>query len=156
MMPRWAILFIGVLIAVDQAVKHLMLSMVFNPPRIIEVTSFFNFVPVWNSGVSFGLFGDSGTSRWILVGLALVIIVVLFFWLVRAGGGIVVFALTLVVGGALGNVVDRIVYGAVIDFVDIHGFGFHWPVFNVADITIVVGTALLLYDGLFGSARKLK
>ena len=156
MMPRWAFLFIGVLIAVDQAVKHLMLSMVFNPPRIIEVTSFFNFVPVWNSGVSFGLFGDSGTSRWILVGLALVIIVVLFFWLVRAGGGIVVFALTLVVGGALGNVVDRIVYGAVIDFVDIHWFGFHWPVFNVADTTIVVGTALLLYDGLFGSARTLK
>lgn len=155
-MPRWAILFIGALIVVDQSVKHLMLSMVFDPPRIIEVSSFFNLVPVWNSGVSFGLFGDSESSRWILVGLALAIVIVLLVWMVRAGGGMVVFALTLVVGGALGNVVDRIVYGAVIDFVDIHGFGFHWPAFNVADTTIVVGTALLFYDSLFGSTRTLK
>ncbi|MDE0779736.1 MAG: signal peptidase II [Alphaproteobacteria bacterium] len=156
MMPRWAILFIGALIVVDQSVKHLILSMVFDPPRIIEVSSFFNLVPVWNSGVSFGLFGDSESSRWILVGLALAIVIVLLVWMVRAGGGMVVFALTLVVGGALGNVVDRIVYGAVIDFVDIHGFGFHWPAFNVADTTIVVGTALLFYDSLFGSTRTLK
>lgn len=154
-MPRWAIIFIGVLIVVDQAVKQLMLSMVFDPPRIVEVTGFFNLVPVWNSGVSFGLFGDSDTSRWILVGLALAIVVVLLIWLVRAGNGMVVFALTLVVGGALSNVVDRVVYGAVIDFVDIHAFGFHWPAFNVADSTIVLGTAMLLYDGLFGSPRAI-
>ena len=154
-MPRWAIIFIGVLIVVDQAVKQLMLSMVFDPPRIVEVTGFFNLVPVWNSGVSFGLFGDSDTSRWILVGLALAIVVVLLIWLVRAGNGIVVFALTLVVGGALSNVVDRVVYGAVIDFVDIHAFGFHWPAFNVADSTIVLGTAMLLYDSLFGSPRAI-
>jgi signal peptidase II len=154
-MLRWAIIFIGVLIVVDQAVKQLMLSMVFDPPRIVEVTGFFNLVPVWNSGVSFGLFGDSDTSRWILVGLALAIVVVLLIWLVRAGNGMVVFALTLVVGGALSNVVDRVVYGAVIDFVDIHAFGFHWPAFNVADSTIVLGTAMLLYDGLFGSPRAI-
>jgi signal peptidase II len=140
---------------VDQAVKQLMLSMVFDPPRIVEVTGFFNLVPVWNSGVSFGLFGDSDTSRWILVGLALAIVVVLLIWLVRAGNGMVVFALTLVVGGALSNVVDRVVYGAVIDFVDIHAFGFHWPAFNVADSTIVLGTAMLLYDSLFGSPRAI-
>lgn len=154
-MPRWAIIFIGVLIVVDQAVKQLMLSMVFDPPRIVEVTGFFNLVPVWNSGVSFGLFGDSDTSRWILFGLALAIVVVLLIWLVRAGNGMVVFALTLVVGGALSNVVDRVVYGAVIDFVDIHAFGFHWPAFNVADSTIVLGTAMLLYDSLFGSPRAI-
>ena len=154
-MPRWAIIFIGVLIVVDQAVKQLMLSMVFDPPRIVEVTGFFNLVPVWNSGVSFGLFGDSDTSRWILVGLALAIVVVLLIWLVRAGNGMVVFALTLVVGGALSNVVDRVVYGAVIDFVDIHAFGFHWPAFNVADSTIVLGTAMLLYDSLFGCPRAI-
>jgi signal peptidase II len=154
-MLRWAIIFIGVLIVVDQAVKQLMLSMVFDPPRIVEVTGFFNLVPVWNSGVSFGLFGDSDTSRWILVGLALAIVVVLLIWLVRAGNGMVVFALTLVVGGALSNVVDRVVYGAVIDFVDIHAFGFHWPAFNVADSTIVLGTAMLLYDSLFGSPRAI-
>lgn len=155
-MPRWAIIFIGVLIVMDQAIKQLMLSMVFDPPRILEVTSFFNLVPVWNSGVSFGLFGDSDASRWVLVVLALAIVVVLLVWLVRAGNGMVVFALTLVVGGALSNVVDRVVYGAVIDFVDIHGFGFHWPAFNLADATIVLGTALLLYDGLFSTPRAIK
>lgn len=155
-MPRWAILLIGVLIVVDQVVKHWMLALVFDPPRMLEVTGFFNLVPVWNTGVSFGLFGDSSTSRWILVALALIIVVVLLIWLMRAGTGIVVFALVLVVGGALSNVIDRVLYGAVIDFVDIHGFGFHWPAFNIADMSIVIGTALLLYDGLFGAQRALK
>lgn len=155
-MPRWAILFIGVLILVDQVVKHWMLALVFDPPRILHVTGFFNLVPVWNTGVSFGLLGDSSTSRWILVALALVIVVVLLIWLMRAGTGIVVFALVLVVGGALSNVIDRVLYAAVIDFVDIHAFGFHWPAFNIADMSIVIGTALLLYDGLFGSPRTLK
>lgn len=155
-MPRWSLVFIGLLIVVDQVVKHWMLALVFDPPRILELTGFFNLVPVWNSGVSFGLFGDSSASRWILVGLALVIVVVLLVWLTRAGTGIVAFALVLVVGGALSNVLDRVVYGAVIDFVDIHAFGFHWPAFNIADMSIVIGTALLLYDGLFGPQRALK
>ena len=155
-MPRWAILAIGALIVVDQIVKHWMLALVFDPSRILQITGFFNLVPVWNTGVSFGLLGDSSTSRWILVALALVIVVVLLAWLMRAGTGIVVFALVLVVGGALSNVIDRVLYGAVIDFVDIHAFGFHWPAFNIADMSIVIGTALLLYDGLFGSPRTLK
>ncbi|MBO6782109.1 MAG: signal peptidase II [Alphaproteobacteria bacterium] len=155
-MPRWALVFVIVLIVADQILKQVMLSLVFFPPRIIEVTGFFNLVPVWNTGVSFGLLGDSSTSRWVLVVVALVIVAVLVVWLVRAGGGIVAFALALVIGGALSNVIDRVIYGAVIDFIDIHGFGFHWPAFNLADTTIVVGTALLLYDGLFGApgARK--
>lgn len=152
-MPRWALLAIGVLIVVDQAVKQVMLTLVFDPPRILEVTGFFNLVPVWNTGVSFGLFGDTGTSRWILVAVALVIVVVLLVWLTRAGPGMVAIALVMVIGGALGNVLDRVFYGAVIDFFDIHAFGFHWPAFNIADAAIVLGTALLLYDGLFGSPR---
>lgn len=152
-MPRWALLAIGVLIVVDQAVKQVMLALVFDPPQILEVTGFFNLVPVWNTGVSFGFFGDSGTSRWILVAVALVIVVILFVWLARAGAGMVAIALVMVIGGALGNVLDRVFYGAVIDFFDIHAFGFHWPAFNIADATIVIGTALLLYDGLFGSPR---
>jgi len=152
-MPRWALLAIGVLIVIDQAVKQVMLTLVFNPPRMLEVTGFFNLVPVWNTGVSFGLFGNTGTSRWILVAVALVIVVILLVWLARAESGIVSIALVLVIGGALGNVLDRVFYGAVIDFFDIHAFGFHWPAFNIADATIVIGTALLLYDGLFGSPR---
>ena len=155
-MPRWALLFVVVLIAIDQVSKRIMLDLVFDPPAIIYVTSFFNLVPVWNRGISFGLFGGAETSRWILVVLALAIVALLLVWLLRAGQGVVRFALLLVIGGALGNVIDRIVYGAVVDFIDIHGFGWHWPAFNVADMAIVVGTAMLLYDGLFGSPRSLK
>jgi len=155
-MPRWALIFIAVLIGADQFLKQYMLSLVFEPPRVIEVTGFFNLVPVWNRGVSFGMLGDSETSRWILVGLAFVIVAILVVWLIRAGSAVVVFALVLVIGGALSNVIDRVVFGAVVDFIDIHAFGWHWPAFNLADMSIVAGTALLLYDGLFGSPRALK
>jgi len=155
-MPRWALLFIAVLIGADQLLKQYMLSLVFEPPRVIEVTGFFNLVPVWNRGVSFGMLGDSETSRWILVGLAFVIVAILVVWLIRAGSAVVVFALVLVIGGALSNVIDRVVFGAVVDFIDIHAFGWHWPAFNLADMSIVAGTAFLLYDGLFGSPRALK
>ncbi|MEL0013011.1 MAG: signal peptidase II, partial [Alphaproteobacteria bacterium] len=126
--------------------KQYMLSLVFDPPRVMEVTGFFNLVPVWNKGVSFGMLGNSETSRWILVGLALVIVVILVVWLVRAGSAVVLLALVLVIGGALSNVIDRVVFGAVVDFIDIHAFGWHWPAFNLADMSIVAGTALLLYD----------
>jgi len=155
-MPRWALIFIAVLIGADQLLKQYMLSLVFEPPRVIEVTGFFNLVPVWNRGVSFGMLGDSETSRWILVGLAFVIVAILVVWLIRAGSAVVVFALVLVIGGALSNVIDRVVFGAVVDFIDIHAFGWHWPAFNLADMSIVAGTALLLYDGLFCSPRALK
>ena len=155
-MPRWALIFIAGLIGTDQLLKQCMLSLVFEPPRVIEVTGFFNLVPVWNRGVSFGMLGDSETSRWILVGLAFVIVAILVVWLIRAGSAVVVFALVLVIGGALSNVIDRVVFGAVVDFIDIHAFGWHWPAFNLADMSIVAGTALLLYDGLFGSPRALK
>lgn len=155
-MPRWALIFVAALIVVDQVIKRVMLGLVFDPPSIIEVTSFFNLVPVWNQGVSFGLLGGAETSRWALIALAMVIVVFLVVWLIRAGQGVVILALTLVIGGALSNVIDRIAYGAVVDFIDIHAFGWHWPAFNIADMAIVVGTAMLLYDGLFGSPRALK
>lgn len=151
-MPRWIPLLLALVIVADQAIKHVMLGLVFDPPRTIEVTGFFNLVPVWNTGISFGLFGGAETSRWILVALAIAIVIGLAVWLVRSGG-VVAFALVLVIGGALSNVVDRIVYGAVIDYIDIHAFAFHWPAFNIADMAIVAGTAVLLYDGLFGATR---
>ncbi|MBN42587.1 MAG: signal peptidase II [Alphaproteobacteria bacterium] len=155
-MQRRALVTVIVLIAIDQLVKHAMLVMVFDPPTIIPVTFFLNLVPVWNRGISFGLFGGAEVSRWILVVLALVIVVFLIVWFVRAGQIVVRYALLLVIAGALGNVVDRVVYGAVVDFIDIHGFGWHWPAFNIADMVIVVGTAMLIFDGLFGSPRSLK
>ena len=119
-------------------------------PRIIEVTPFFNLVMVWNRGISFG-FLQSG-KRWapyLLAALALGVALVLAVWLWRSRRRLTAAALGLVIGGALGNVCDRLVWQAVADFFDFHLMGYHWPAFNVADAAIVVGVAGLLMDGLF-------
>lgn len=156
-MQRLALILIVVIAVLDQITKQIMIGLVFEPPRVIEVTSFFNLVPVRNTGVSFGLFGtDTELARWALVGVAVVIMIALLIWLIRAGSKYITVALVLVIGGAVSNVIDRALSGAVIDFLDFHAFGVHWPAFNFADSVIVLGTAMLLYDGLFGPARALR
>jgi len=156
-MRRWAIILIVVIAAVDQIAKQVMIDLVFEPARQIEITSFFSLVPVRNSGISFGMFGaDSELARWGLVGVATVIMVALLVWLARAGSTFIAVALVLVIGGALSNVIDRAISGAVIDFLDFHVNELHWPAFNFADSVIVLGTAMLLYDGLFGPSRALR
>ncbi len=156
-MQRWALALSMVIVFVDQLSKQIAVNLLFVPPKVVEVTSFFNFVPVRNMGISFGLFsGDAQTSRWILVLVAVVIIIALFVWMSRVASGFVISGLALVVGGAISNVLDRVISGAVIDFLDFHFFGVHWPAFNLADTAIVIGVAILLYDGLFGPARTLK
>ena len=120
---------------------------------VIEVTSFFNLVLVWNTGVSFGMlqgFGDVG--RWGLVALAVIVGIGLVIWLWRETRLVPRLALSLVLAGAIGNVIDRTRFGAVIDFLDFHAMGYHWPAFNIADAAIVVGAGLLLFEGLFFSA----
>jgi signal peptidase II len=109
---------------------------------------FLEFVMVWNRGISYGLFQQStDLGRWLLVAASIVASVWLSFWLRRATRRFEAVSLALIIGGALGNVVDRIAYGAVADFVHIFwGNSFSWYVFNVADAAIVVGVAGLLYD----------
>ena len=130
-----------------------------SPPRIIEVTSFFNIVMVWNKGASFGLL--SSQSPWtqiLLGGLAVAISIVLVVWLMKAQNRWLAVSLGLVIGGALGNAIDRAVYRAVADFLDFHVAGYHWPSFNVADIAITIGVIMLLLDGLIAgrSDNKLR
>jgi len=157
MMQRWALILIIVVAVLDQITKQVMISLVFEPPRVIEVTSFFNLVPVHNTGISFGLFGaNTELARWALVAVAVVIMIALLIWLFRAGSTYIAVALVLVIGGAASNVIDRALAGAVIDFLDFHVNGVHWPAFNLADSVIVLGTAMLLYDGLFGPSRALR
>ncbi|MEZ5863484.1 MAG: signal peptidase II [Geminicoccaceae bacterium] len=123
---------------------------------VVQVTGFFNLVLVWNRGVSFGMFqAGSEQGRWLLVGMALVVSIVLVFWLRRERRPLPRLAIWLILAGALGNVVDRVRYGAVVDFLDFHAFGYHWPAFNVADSAIVVGAALLVGDSLLGSREAL-
>jgi len=146
--------FVGVL---DQISKWWIVEHVMRPPHVIEVTPFFNIVLARNRGVSFGMFNDgSDGNKWLLSGVALVIVSVLLVWLWRTQCRMLASAIGLIVGGALGNVIDRMTHGAVIDFLDFHAAGFHWPAFNVADSAIFVGAAVLVLDSLFADHEKNK
>ncbi len=115
---------------------------------------FANLVMVWNRGVSFGLFsGTGGQNPYILVGVAAVITVVLLAWLLRARTRLIRAALVLIIAGAVANVYDRLRFGAVADFMDLHVAGYHWPAFNIADSAIVIGALLLVLDALNLGAR---
>ncbi len=138
----------GVLVS-DQISKWFFLDFIRAAGGAMDVTGFFNLVTVWNRGVSFGLFSsDAELGRWGLSGLSVAISVGLVFWLRKAESRLLAIALGLVIGGAIGNVVDRVRFGAVFDFLDFHVAGYHWPAFNVADAAIVIGVGLILLDGV--------
>jgi len=144
-----------VAIIIDQASKWWILLDVMNPPKVIEVTPFFNLVLTWNRGISFGMFSnDSNAGAWILSILALVIVGFLANWLRKAETKFVAISLGLIIGGALGNVIDRVMHTAVVDFLDFHLSGSHWPAFNAADSFITVGAVLLIADSLFSRDPK--
>lgn len=143
-----------VILVVDQLSKIYIVGSVMDPPRVIEVTGFFNLVMAWNYGVSFGLFNEPGTQKWMLIALALIVSAALAVWMAREAAPATRLALGAIIGGAVGNVIDRVRWGAVADFLDFHAFGYHWPAFNVADAAIVVGAAVLVLDNLFRPAAK--
>lgn len=145
---RWLTLAATIIVA-DFLTKAWVLA-AFHLHERVAVTSFFNLVLVFNAGAAFSFLADAGGwQKWFFVILALAISV----WLVamirqHANERLLPFALTLVLGGALGNVIDRLRFGAVVDFLDFHVAGWHWPAFNVADSAIVVGVILLLWQQL--------
>ena len=153
---------LGLLVAVlaigaDQVTKWWILASVMDPPRIINVTPFFNVVLVWNRGISFGMFSnESMAGVWILSLLALIIVGFLINWLRKAESRRVAISLGLIIGGALGNVIDRAVHSAVLDFLDFYIGSVRWPAFNAADSFITVGAILLIVDSLFsrGSSQS--
>ncbi|HEY8189191.1 MAG TPA: signal peptidase II [Micavibrio sp.] len=121
----------------------------------MEILPFFDIVMVWNKGISFGFFNDHGDyGPMLLISLAAVIIVLFGVWLSRTASAAVAASLALVIGGALGNVLDRIRFGAVADFLDFHLGNLHWPAFNVADSAICIGIALLLIHSLFFEPKR--
>lgn len=155
-LTRLGIVVALVCLIADQATKIIVLG-IMDPPRRIEILSFADLVLVWNRGVSFGLFNqDSQLLRWVLTAIALAISVGLLVWLMRVARALPAVAVGLILGGALGNVVDRIRFGAVVDFVYLHAGTYAWPAFNVADSTITVGVVVLLYDSLFASRESSK
>jgi signal peptidase II len=121
----------------------------------VTVTSFFDLVLAWNPGISFGWFQNDGTTAQIVLMLVkAVAVIVLAVWMARSRTLLATLALGLIIGGAIGNAIDRFAYGAVVDFalfhVQIGGNTFNWYVFNLADVAIVAGVAALLYDSLLG------
>ena len=145
----------AIIVALDQVTKWLIRETVLVAVRHIEVTGFFNIVEVWNRGVSFGLLAsDSPWTPHFLSALALAIATVLLFWLRKAENRLLALALGIVIGGAVGNVIDRMIWGSVFDFLDFHIAGYHWPAFNVADSAISVGVILILIDGFVAKRRE--
>jgi lipoprotein signal peptidase len=143
------------ILAADQASKWWILEVARLPEvghiPVLEAGPFgLDLTMVWNRGVTFGLLsGEGAWNHVILAALAAAIAVFLLRWMARAENRLTAVALGAVVGGAIGNVIDRIRFGAVVDFVDTHAWGWHWYVFNVADAAIVCGVTALVADALF-------
>ncbi|NCO04154.1 MAG: signal peptidase II [Alphaproteobacteria bacterium] len=121
-------------------------------PVSITVFPFFNLSMVWNHGISFGLFQSD--TPYFLIGLALLISVIFAVWLWRSTAWTQAIALSMVIGGALGNVIDRFHFGAVADFFDFHIMGWHYPAFNMADSFITIGIAILVFDSVFLEPKR--
>jgi signal peptidase II len=124
-------------------------------PPVVRLAPFFNLVLAGNRGMSFGLFnGEAGSNTVVFTALAAVIVLGLIAWLRRVQGSFLRLAIGLVIGGAIGNVADRLYRGAVVDFLDFHLGTWHWFAFNLADSAICVGVAALVIDGLIGRRRS--
>lgn len=143
------------LILLDQIGKALVLDAAAANQLPIEVTSFFNIVLVYNRGISFGMLGQHPEWMPILLTVATsAIVLVLAVWLARAPEKPVVMALGMVIGGAVGNIIDRIRVGAVVDFLDFHVAGYHWPAFNLADSAIFLGVVILLMNSIVSRPKE--
>jgi len=159
-------------LALDQFSKWWVRDVLMDPPRNISVTPFLDIVYAWNRGIAFSLFrSESAAAPWIMAAVAVVIVIGLGIWLSKQTHRWPAVALGLVIGGALGNVLDRIRFNGVFDFLWFHGeaypgfcrvlegiwlggFGCQWPAFNTADTGICVGVGMLVLDGLFRREEK--
>jgi lipoprotein signal peptidase len=161
-MLRLGLILAAVVLVADQVSKWYMLFVLDLPVvghiPLVEAGPFgFDLTMVWNRGVTFGLLaGDAAWTQMALGAMALVIAGFLLRWMMHAENRATALALGAVVGGAVGNVIDRVRFGAVADFFDAHAWGWHWYVFNVADAAIVIGVVTLVADALFRPSGSVK
>jgi signal peptidase II len=159
-LTRFGVVVALIVCAIDQASKLWLLDVFDLANRgIVHITPFLDFVLTWNTGISYGLFPqESELGRAILLALKAAAVVVLWVWLARSELKLTALALGLIIGGAIGNAIDRVLYGAVADFVLFHittkSFNFVWYVFNLADVAIVAGVIGLLYEYILGAAPQ--
>ena len=124
------------------------------PDRLLflhdQILPFFNFVVVWNQGVSFGMLRNNAEyGPYLLIALSLIIAIGFLGWMFKTDNSVHRIGIACVIGGAIGNVIDRFRFGAVFDFLDFHLFGYHWPAFNIADSAIVIGVSILMIYAFF-------
>jgi signal peptidase II len=155
-LTRFALAVALVAAAIDQATK-LWLLFVFDlgTRGIVTLTPFLDLALVWNTGISYGLLRQEGPlGQWVLLALKAIAVILLWIWLARTSSRLTALSLGLIIGGAIGNAIDRLAYGAVADFVLFHvttaSFSFKWYVFNLADVAIVAGVIGLLYETVVG------
>jgi signal peptidase II len=139
----------AIIVLLDQITK-ITITKLFTYGESLPVTSFFNLVLAYNKGAAFSFLADeSGWQRYFFTAIAIGAVIFIVYLLKRhAGQRLFCWALALILGGAFGNLIDRVLYGHVIDFLDFHVNNWHWPAFNVADSTICVGAALFIFDEL--------
>ena len=142
----------------DQAHKAWMLYVYdIDGKGVVPLTPFFDLVLVWNRGISYGLLPqESAVGRWGLILFAFAASFALAVWLARLTAPLGAASIGLIIGGAIGNAIDRINYGAVADFFSLHVLGYQWYVFNIADAAIVAGVVGLLYESLFRGHKKVR
>ncbi len=152
----WAYALALLVLILDQGSKALAQALL-EYARPVPVFSWFNLTLHYNEGAAFSFLSNAGGwQRWLFTGLALVVSLVLAAWIWRLPRGQVLLgtALALVLGGALGNAIDRLLLGHVVDFISVHYAGRYFPTFNIADSAISVGAVLLLFDGFRGGERS--
>ena len=154
-LDKQAIALVVATVIADQASKELLMRYILKAGASVPVIDdFFRLVIVWNPGVSFGfLGGDRALPPWVLSAVAVAVCVGLLMWLRRVDRPLTGWGIGLVMGGAIGNVIDRARWGQVFDFADFHLGQWHYPSFNVADSAIVVGVGLMLIDSFIGEKR---
>lgn len=142
-------------IIIDQISKYFIFSHLLEEFDYLKVSHYFSIVKAWNTGVSFSMFSGNGTIGSIILSIvALGIVACLFYWLKKEKSTFLQIAIGLIIGGALGNLIDRIRFGAVFDFLDFSISGYHWPAFNIADSAICIGAAMIIYDNIFIKKRS--
>ena len=143
----------GVALIADQGSKLFMLYKAgfaqMAPGDSVPVLPFFNMMMVWNPGISYGLFPASGRlGTYILVSVTFAVVLFLVWWMWHSTSRALIMGFGLIIGGALGNLIDRLIYGKVADFFHFYGFGYDWYIFNIADLAITLGAMAIIYDVL--------
>ena len=142
------ILILSITISIDQLTKYIAFIVLFKDQHVLIINPFLNFRPVWNDGISFGMlqgYGNVGRVIFIIIASIISLCIIIFS---KNQNTIGFTGYNMIAGGAIGNVIDRVVHGKVVDFIDVHYKEYHWPAFNMADSFIFLGVLILIYNEL--------